>query len=136
MSDLTESINNNFKDIYELLGNYNKRCKLIQENLKSLQRTCKGAVKQAKSHKKKNQEKLNVSNDLAKFLSLESGTKLTKAEVMKSVSEYIKTKGLQLENDKRKFKPDKPMSKIFQMKTSDRLTFVEINKHVSTHLSK
>ena len=55
---------------------------------------------------------------------------------MKSVSEYIKTKGLQLENDKRKFKPDKPMSKIFQMKTSDRLTFVEINKHVSTHLSK
>jgi chromatin remodeling complex protein RSC6 len=55
---------------------------------------------------------------------------------MKSVSEYIKSNNLQLADNKRKFKPNKPMSKIFSMKTSDQLTFVEINKHVSGHLSK
>jgi chromatin remodeling complex protein RSC6 len=133
---IVDTIDNQFKSIYELLGNHNKRTKEIQENLKTLHKTTKGAAKQAKTNKKRFQEKLNVSNDLAKFLNMESGAKLTKAEVMKSVSEYIKTNNLQLQENKRKFKPNKQMSKIFQMKPSDNLTFVEINKHVSGHLSR
>jgi len=134
--NMMETIEGQFKSIYELLNTHNKQTREIQETLRGLQKTTKGAARQAKTNKKKFQEKLNLSNDLAKFLSVDSGVKLTKAEVMKSVSEYIKTNNLQLEENKRRFKPNKQMSKIFEMKQSDKLTFVEINKHVSGHLSK
>ena len=136
MTDQATDIETQFKAIYELMGSFGKNTKGIQDNLKTLQRTIKGAAKQAKTSKKKVQEKMSLSVDLEKFLSIQHGTKLTKAEVMKSVSEYIKSNNLQLADNKRKFKPNKPMSKIFSMKTSDQLTFVEINKHVSGHLSK
>jgi chromatin remodeling complex protein RSC6 len=136
MTDQATDIETQFKAIYELMGSFGKSTKGIQDNLKTLQRTIKGAAKQAKTSKKKVQEKMSLSVDLEKFLSIQHGTKLTKAEVMKSVSEYIKSNNLQLADNKRKFKPNKPMSKIFSMKTSDQLTFVEINKHVSGHLSK
>ena len=79
---------------------------------------------------------MNISTDLAKFLSVDSNLKLTKDEVMKSVSNYIKEKNLQVQEDRRKFRPDKELTKIFGLKkTQPPMTFVEINKHVSPHLS-
>jgi len=70
-------------------------------------------------------------------LSVDNGTKLTKAEVMKQVSTYIKEKDLQIKLDKRKFKPNKELSKIFGIaKNPPQMTFVEINKYVSHHLTK
>jgi len=134
--NMMENIETQFKSIYELLNTHNKQTREIQDTLRGLQKTTKGAVRQVKTNKKKFQEKLNLSNELAKFLSVDSGVKLTKAEVMKSVSDYIKTNNLQLEENKRRFKPNKQMAKIFEMKQSDKLTFVEINKHVSSHLSR
>ena len=57
---------------------------------------------------------------------------------MKSVSTYIKEKNLQIQEDKRKFLPNKELSKIFGIapKNAHNMTFVEINKHVSQHLSQ
>ena len=51
-------------------------------------------------------------------------------------SEYIKSNNLQVAENKRKFVPNKQLVKTFGMKAKSQLTFVEINKHVSTHLSK
>ena len=42
---------------------------------------------------------------------------MTKAEVMKAVSEYIKTKNLQLQDNKRKFLPDSKLAKIFSIRS-------------------
>ena len=53
-------------------------------------------------------------------------------------SGYIKDKSLQLQDDKRKFRPNKELAKLFGLKPADvkDMTFVEINKHVSQHLTK
>ena len=131
-----QNIDTEFKNLYDSLATFSKQGKELQDQLKSLQRACKQAEKQTRTIKKKPQEKLNLSKELANFLSVDSSTKLTKAEVMKGVSEYIKTKNLQLESNKRKFKPNKELSKVFGMSPKSELTFVEINKHVSNHLSK
>ena len=140
---ILESHDNQFKSIYELLNLHSKNTRTISETLKQIQRQTKNAEKTAKVTKKRFQEKLNLSTDLSKFLSLDNGMKLTKAEVMKLVSEYIKTNNLQIEENKRRFKPNKQMTKIFSMKTNHHgdkgqpgYTFVEINKHVSGHLTK
>lgn len=138
MANLTESmevINNKFKDIQLQLTNFGKQTKTLQEDLKVLHKTYKQSTKIAKTKQKRPQVPLNLSNELEKFLSIEHGTKLTKAEVMKSISAYIKETDLQLAQDRRRFLPNKQLSKIFNIKKPQNMTFVEINKHVSHHLS-
>ena len=132
----TELIDNEFKALYENLNGFSKQTRDLQEQVKKIQRTFKYAEKQTRTRKKKPQEKMNLSSDLAKFLSVNTSTMLTKAEVMKSISEYIKTKNLQVKDNKRKFSPDAKLTKVFGMPKGNQLTFVEINKHVSSHLSR
>ena len=136
MSDTDHTIESHFKTVYDNLMSITSRTKELQESVRILQKACKQEEKQARSKKKKVQAKLSLSKDLEKFLSVAHGTKLTKAEVMKGVSTYIKENNLQLESNKRKFKPNSKLQKVFGMSTKTDLTFVEINKHVSGHLSK
>jgi chromatin remodeling complex protein RSC6 len=131
-----DTINDKFKDIQLQLGTFGKQTKTLQEDLRSLQKLYKQTNKIARIKQKRPQVALNLSNELETFLSVEHGTKLTKAEVMKSISSYIKQKDLQLAQDRRKFLPNKPLSKIFNIKKAQNMTFVEINKHVSHHLSQ
>jgi len=138
MTDLNtihEDIDNQFKSLYDELSSMSKKTRELQENVKTLQKVCKQAEKLSKK-KKKNQTKNTLSEDLEKFLSVEHGTLLTKAEVMKGISKYIKDKDLQLEENKRQFKPDKKLNKVFGMDVKKALTFVEIGGHISNHLTK
>lgn len=133
-----EIIDGSFKSLTTQLNEMSKSTRGLQEELKSLHKLVKQSDKSNRLKKKRPQVKMNLSNDLMKFLSVDNGTKLTKAEVMKSVSIYIKEKNLQVQEDKRKFIPDKVLSKIFGIipKNAKNMTFVEINKHVSPHLTK
>ncbi len=112
--------------------------KAILEELKTLQKAYKVAQKQSKQKKKRNPVPMKVSGDICKFLKIENGSVLTRADVMRKISEYIKTKSLQLADDKRKFVPDKPLCKVFRLTPSSAkpMTFVEINKYISEYLEK
>ena len=136
MTEINETIEQQFKTVFEEFANISKRTRELQDTVRILQKTCRNAERQVKIQKKKVQVPLNLSQDLEKFLGVEKGTQLTKAAVMKSVSEYIKSNDLQLKENRRKFKPNKQLNKVFGMNVKDSLTFVEINKHVSSHLTK
>ena len=136
MTDINETIEQQFKTLFDEFTNISKRTRDLQESTRILQKTCRNAERLVKTQKKKVQVPLNLSQDLEKFLGVEKGTQLTKAKVMKSVSEYIKSNNLQLKDNRRKFKPNKHLNKVFGMNVKDSLTFVEINKHVSGHLTK
>ena len=134
-------INTHFKSLQNNLLLISKTTKTLGDELKNIQKTLRQSDKQSKQKKKTPQVKLNLSSELTKFLSVDNDIKLTKADVMKQISSYIKTKDLQIKEDKRRFKPNKELSKIFGLKATKstplpNLTFVEINKYVSQHLSK
>lgn len=135
-NELYTDIDNQFKEIYSSLNTFMKQSKVISDQLRTLQRNCKQADRAARIRNKRPQEPMNVSKELAKFLKIGSGEQLTKASVMKMVSTYIKEKNLQVADDKRKFVPNKELVKIFGISKAQNMTFVEINKHVSQHLSK
>jgi chromatin remodeling complex protein RSC6 len=135
-NELFTDIDNQFKEIYSSLNVFMKQSKVISDQLKTLQRNCKQADRAARIRNKRPQEPMNVSKELAKFLKIGNGEQLTKASVMKMVSTYIKEKNLQIADDKRKFVPNKELVKIFGITKPQNMTFVEINKHVSQHLSK
>ena len=133
-----EMIDGSFKSLTTQLSEMSKTTRVLQEDLKSLHKLVKQCDKSNRIKKKRPQVKMNLSDALISFLSIDMGTKLTKAEVMKSVSNYIKEKNLQIQEDKRKFIPNTVLSKIFGInsKKPPNMTFVEINKHVSPHLTK
>ena len=134
---LLENIDNAFVSISSQINEMSKDTRKLQDELKGLQKLVRQGNKSSRIKKKRPQIKMNLSKELEKFLTLDKGTKLTKAEVMKSVSTYIKEKNLQIQEDKRKFLPNKELSKIFgiSLKNAQNMTFVEINKHVTPHLS-
>ena len=125
-----------YKGIYEELTVAGQQVRSIQDSLRQLNREFRNLDRQNKAKKKRPQTPLSLSTDLENFLSVQHGTKLTKAEVMKSISSYIKEKNLQVAENKRQFIPNKQLAKIFNIKKPHSMTFVEINKHVSHHLTK
>ena len=132
----TETLDSQFSELLTQLTSLSKNVKSCQDDLKGVYRTFRQLDKQSRQRKKKPQAQLSLSKELEKFLRLDHGTKATKAEVMKMISSYIKEKNLQVQTDKRKFLPNKELSKIFGVKKPQNRTFVEINKHVSHHLTK
>ena len=132
----TETLDTQFSTLLGTISSQSKEVKSLQDELRGIHRTFRVLEKQSRQRKKKPQAKLSLSKDLEKFLSLDHGTMATKAEVMKMISTYIKEKNLQVQTDKRKFLPNKELSKIFGVKKPQNMTFVEINKHISHHLNK
>jgi len=132
---VAETIDTQFKALQSELQAMTATTKGMQDSLKALHKSCRTAQKQT-SKKVRVQAKNTLSEELEKFLSVAHGTQLTKAEVMKGISTYIKDKNLQLADNKRTFKADKKMQKVFGMDSKKSLTFVEIGGHISGHLTK
>ena len=132
----TETIDALYKGLYDELAIAGKQVRTLQEGLKTLNREFRNLDRQNRARRKRPQPALSLSKDLETFLSVQHGTKLTKAEVMKSISSYIKEKTFQVAENKRQFVPNKQLAKIFNIKKPNAMTFVEINKHVSHHLTR
>tara|TARA_B110001469_G_C9647465_1_gene328083 strand:+ start:524 stop:958 length:435 start_codon:yes stop_codon:yes gene_type:complete len=131
-----ESLDTLYKGLHDELATASKQVRTLQEGFKDMFKEFRQLDRQNKQKKKRPQVPLSLSKDLENFLSVEHGTTLTKAQVMKTISSYIKEKNLQVAENKRQFIPNKELSKIFKIKKPHSMTFVEINKHVSQHLSK
>ncbi len=55
----------------------------------------------------------------------------TRQVMMKAVSQYIKAQSLQQAEDKKKWKPDATLAKLFSLKKTDEKTFMNINGLIS-----
>ena len=127
-----------FDTIFESLTHVVKTIKSLQETVKVLQKQCKNIEKKKKKRVARTQEPLVLSKELCAFLKVPLTKRMTKAEVMKSLSSYIKDMDLQIAENKRKFKPNKELSRLFKIKPNEvkEITFVEINKYIIQHVAK
>ena len=66
-----------------------------QDQLKALQKSCRQVEKKTRVKKKRPQESMTLSAELSKFLSQKKDVQMTKADVMKQISGYIKKENLQ-----------------------------------------
>ena len=136
-----ESIDTAFKNLQQNLSGLHKLSKDMTDELKSLQKAIRVADKSRnKNRVKKPQSKMNVDNKLLTFLGHDDSVQLTRAEVMKQLSTYVKDTNLQVQTDKKRFKPTANLSKLFNITVKsvkpEGMTFVEINKYISQYLTK
>ena len=127
-----------FDTIFESLTHVVKTIKSLQDTVKILQKQCKNIEKKKKKRVARTQEPLVLSKEICGFLKVPLTKRMSKAEVMKSLSSYIKDMELQIAENKRKFKPNKELCKLFKIKPNEvkEMTFVEINKYIIQHVAK
>jgi chromatin remodeling complex protein RSC6 len=75
-----------------------------------------------------------ISNNLAEFLGLEKGTKMTRIEVTREINKYIRKNNLQDFEDRRKINPDAILTKLFKLNQTVQLTHFNIQRFITPHL--
>ena len=93
------TLDESFENIFEALGDFVKSAKAIQDNVKNLHKQCKHLQRKKKNRTSRVQIPLVLSKELCNFLKVPLTKRMSKAEVMKSLSNYIKSSNLQLPED-------------------------------------
>ncbi len=77
-----------------------------------------------------------ISDELASFLGKDKGTEMARTDVTREINTYIRANKLQDANNGRKINPDKKLAALLKLKTSDELTYFNLQKYMSPHFAK
>jgi len=77
-----------------------------------------------------------ISVELATFLGKAKGTEMARTEVTREINAYIREHKLQDKNNGRVINADKKLSSLLKLKSSDELTYFNLQKYMSPHFAK
>jgi chromatin remodeling complex protein RSC6 len=111
---------------------------------KSVSRELKNAQKSSSKKKKATGNRqpsgfvkpTRISDELAQFLGKTTGTEMARTEVSKEINAYIRAKGLQDKANGRKIIPDASLTKLLNLKSSDELTYFNLQRYMKHHFIK
>jgi len=124
LSSLVESATQQAQQTREMARNLKRLVSEVEKERKRLAKNCrpKRTVKQ---------KPVKVKKDMSKFLKKQKVDEVdggwTRQLMMKAVSAYIKEKQLQIAENKKNWKPDDTLTKLFSLDSSKTYTFMNIN---------
>ena len=77
-----------------------------------------------------------ISDELANFLGKDKGSEMARTEVTREINAYIREHKLQDKDNGRVIKADKKLSSLLKLKTTDELTYFNLQKYISPHFAK
>ena len=77
-----------------------------------------------------------ISKELAKFLSVPEDTKMARTDVTKLITAYVKDHNLQDATNGRKIVPDAKLKALLNVKSSDEVTYFNLQKYMKPHFVK
>ena len=77
-----------------------------------------------------------ISDELASFLGKAKGSEMARTEVTREINSYIREHKLQDKDNGRIIKADKKLSTLLKLKSSDELTYFNLQKFMSPHFAK
>lgn len=77
-----------------------------------------------------------ISKDLAKFLGVAENTMIARTDVTKMITSYVKENNLQAPNNGRQILPDKKLMSLLNCKSSDEVTYFNLQKFMKPHFIK
>ena len=132
---------NQFQDIQSVMKTLHSNLKVLQ---KEVLKERKESKKKESKIKKKNSKKRSpsgfakptqVSDDLANFLNLPSGTELARTEVTSKVIAYIKEHNLQNPSNKKQILLDDNLNKLLLPGNKDIVTFFNLQTYLKKHFT-
>ena len=77
-----------------------------------------------------------ISDELATFLEKPSGTEMARTDVTREINKYIRSHDLQDKSNGRKINADDKLSSLLKLKTTDELTYFNLQRYMSVHFQK
>jgi chromatin remodeling complex protein RSC6 len=77
-----------------------------------------------------------ISDDLCVFLGVPKGTEKSRTEVTREINKYVKAHDLANPKNKRIILPDATLKKLLNSKTSDEVTYFNLQKFLKHHFIK
>mgnify|MGYP003969517921 FL=1 len=77
-----------------------------------------------------------ISNELASFLNKPKGTEMARTEVTREINNYIRENKLQDPKNGRHILADKKLKTLLKLKSSDELTYFNLQRYMSPHFAK
>ena len=104
-----------------------------EKNLPPIKKTKKGVRKSSDSENIGGFTKpVEISEELCKFLGKSKGTLVSRVEVTKHITNYIKKNNLQDPDNKRIIKPDKKLKELLNLSDNDQLTYYNLQKNIQS----
>jgi chromatin remodeling complex protein RSC6 len=129
MDNIEQRINELLMQVEE----FEKTIKGMKGSLKDVLGMCKKGSKKKITRVEKVK---SIDKPLATFLGMKEGEHITKSEVIRKVSQYVKDNNLQYEDEKghkNNFNIDAKLKKLFDT-TEKTCSFITIQKHITPHL--
>ena len=77
-----------------------------------------------------------ISDELAKFLNKPLGSEMARTEVTRDINKYIRSNNLQDSSNGRKINADSKLAQLLKLKTTDELTYFNLQRFMSPHFEK
>ena len=137
-----------FMDFMTKLQTINSMISSLKADFRQLE---KKAIRELKAAEKATQKKkrkqgnrspsgfvkpTKISDELANFLGKTKGTEMARTEVTREINSYIREHKLQDKDNGRIIKADKKLSTLLKLKSSDELTYFNLQKYMSPHFAK
>lgn len=74
-----------------------------------------------------------ISDQLAQFLGVPLGTRISRVDVSKKINRYIELNGLQDRENGRKINPDENLRNLLRITTRDELTYFNLQRYMKPH---
>ena len=140
----TSTVQQMLNALVDMAAQQAQQTREMHRNLKKLatevDKEQKKLVKMNKPRRTVKQRPVTVTSEMVSFLTkqgLEQDQKgYTRQVMMKAVSQYIKDKKLQLEDNRKSWKADKTLVKLFSLDAKKQYTFMNINGLLSRVVPK
>ena len=116
----------NIENIEEKLYNIKSIITELTSEVKILQKKLSKRVK-----RKKKETLRKIKPELAKFMNLDEETYVSRENIIRFISKYVKTQNLQNKNNKSSFVVDDKLSILLKLDKGTNITFLAINKLIS-----
>ena len=126
--------NDRFQHILSTLNDLKKTIAVVIEDVKKLQKDKKktkntnlksGFVKQ-----------VPVTEKLASFVGIKNDDLISRVDVTKFVTDYIKTNDLQVKDNKQHFTLDEKLADLFAMELNSQIHYFKLQAHLKDHYPK
>jgi chromatin remodeling complex protein RSC6 len=136
-----------FGGILNTLGSFRAQITMLQNQVRSLEKTVNKEMKHMAREVKKNKNKgnrkpsgfavpTNISSDLCDFMGKQAGSQVARTEVTQYIIQYIKQKDLQWAENRKIIKPDEPLKKLLGVEDGDEVTYFNLQKFMNKHFVK
>lgn len=136
---------NDFNSILNTLTTFKTQITLLQNQIRQLEKQLNKEFNslEKKSNKVKKNRKPSgfaksskISNELCEFMSVPIGSEMARTEVTKYIVDYIKTKNLQKEENKKYINLDDNLKVLLGVNEGDDITYFNIQKYMNRHFIK